>query len=83
MYNDRSMLDQVSRSDERHIDAQLADLADLVLEDAGFATLTPAEQHYAYLLYGGALFYSGQFDTAREPIRHASAMADAGEVRGV
>jgi hypothetical protein len=50
----------------------------LVLEDAGFATLTPAEQHYAYLLYGGALFYSGQFDTAREPIKHASAMADAG-----
>jgi hypothetical protein len=50
----------------------------LVLEDAGFAALTPPEQHYAYLLYGGALFYSGQFDTAREPIRHASEMADAG-----
>ncbi len=50
----------------------------LVLEDEGFATLTAAEQHYAYLLYGGALFYSGQFDTAREPIRHAGEMAGAG-----
>lgn len=38
MYNHRSMLDQVSRSDDRHIDAKLADLADLVLAVARVIT---------------------------------------------
>jgi len=70
------VVDRLRKGDTNY--AVLAQHLRLVLEDVGFATLTPAEQHYAYLLYGGTLFYSGQFDTARDPIRHASAMQDAG-----
>ena len=49
-----------------------------VVEAPGLSTLTPDEQHYAWLVYGGALFNSRQFEVARAPLLRASEMPQAG-----
>ncbi|HEY4942257.1 MAG TPA: hypothetical protein VII56_12590 [Rhizomicrobium sp.] len=58
--------------------AAIAQHLRVVVEDTAFSTLIPAEQHYAWLAYAGALFNSGQFALARPAIRRASEMPQAG-----
>jgi len=66
---------QNGTADVKVLAAELHD----IISDPAFSRLSDAERHQAFSIYGACLFDSKQFADAREPIRTASAMAQAGE----